>query len=216
MTRPLRSARITRPRRYYETVRPCAPHRYSAPHSYRCLGVSLTQPIHRPAHRGDRFPRSAPEPEPRSRHLHAGHHPGSKQVTPGLIPEQLPDPGFDVNKAVTTRHQWFASARLHGSHLTRSTARLFRNAHHPGSLPTQLAVVYGLPLQGDRGGPTPISDAAPLKRSLRLHRSPPSRSWHTEVTREHPAGLRPQERRPARPAATGRWPQPVAAQDPAH
>ena len=66
-TRPLRSTRITRLHRYYETVRPCAPHRYSAPRSFGCLGFSLGRPRGRPprpaAYRGDRFPRSIPEPE---------------------------------------------------------------------------------------------------------------------------------------------------------
>ena len=37
-TRPLRSS-PSRPHRYYKTVRPCAPHRYSAPRSSRCLGI---------------------------------------------------------------------------------------------------------------------------------------------------------------------------------
>jgi hypothetical protein len=39
-----------------------------------------------PSHRGDRFPRSTQEPEPRSRRLHAGRRLGSKQVPPRLIP----------------------------------------------------------------------------------------------------------------------------------
>ena len=38
-----------------------------------------------PWHRSDRFPRSTQEPESRSCHLHAGRHPGSKQVPLGLI-----------------------------------------------------------------------------------------------------------------------------------
>jgi hypothetical protein len=38
-----------------------------------------------PYHRDDRFPRSAQEPDSGSRHLHAGRHPGSKQVAPGLF-----------------------------------------------------------------------------------------------------------------------------------
>ena len=38
-----------------------------------------------PSHRSDRFPRSTQEPEPRSRRLNAGRHPGHKQALPGLI-----------------------------------------------------------------------------------------------------------------------------------
>jgi hypothetical protein len=37
-------------------------------------------------YRGDRFRRFAQEPEPSSRHLHAGHHLVSKQVSPRLLP----------------------------------------------------------------------------------------------------------------------------------
>ena len=100
MTRPLRSARMTRHHRYYEPVRPCAPHRYSAPHSSRCLKSSLSRPPDRNGplrgrqYRGDRFPRSTPEPELSSRRLHAGHHLGSKQVAPRLIPGQVIIPRF--------------------------------------------------------------------------------------------------------------------------
>src|SRR3954452_5942683 len=57
------SAGVTRLRRYYEPVRPCASHRYSAPQGsapWRSpLEVSLGG---LPWHRGDRFPRSAQEP----------------------------------------------------------------------------------------------------------------------------------------------------------
>jgi hypothetical protein len=39
-----------------------------------------------PLHRGDRFPRSTPEPESSSRHLNAGRRPDSKQVSSEIIP----------------------------------------------------------------------------------------------------------------------------------
>ena len=45
-----------------------------------------------PYHRSDRFPRSTQEPDSRSRHLHAGRRPGSKQVSPELIPEYQQPP----------------------------------------------------------------------------------------------------------------------------
>jgi hypothetical protein len=41
MTRPLGSTRITGLHSYHETVRPCAPHRYSAPRGSAARGVSL-------------------------------------------------------------------------------------------------------------------------------------------------------------------------------
>ena len=37
------------------------------------------------------------EPEPSSRHLHAGRHLGSQQAPPRLIPGLQSIPGFDVN-----------------------------------------------------------------------------------------------------------------------
>ena len=45
-----------------------------------------------PYHRSDRFPRSTQEPDSRSRHLYAGRRPGSKQDSPGLIPEYQQPP----------------------------------------------------------------------------------------------------------------------------
>ena len=55
----------------------------------------------------------------------------------------------------------FTFVRLHGSHLTQSSRAFCRNAHHQGSLPQQLAVVWSLLLQADSGGPTPIFNEAP-------------------------------------------------------
>ena len=79
-------------------VRPPAPHRYSAPHSFRCLELSLSPatPTRGRTYRGEAFPSSALEPEPSSRHLRAGHHQASKQAPARLIPGQQLDPGFDV------------------------------------------------------------------------------------------------------------------------
>ena len=56
-----------------------------------------TAPLARSPCRGDRFPRSMQEPRPRSRHLHAGHHPANQQAPARLIPELQSIPGFDVN-----------------------------------------------------------------------------------------------------------------------
>jgi hypothetical protein len=93
-TRPLRSTRITRLHRYYETLRPCAPHRYSTPHGFSRLRPSrppTTVGPHcatgRPRTRDDRFTRSAQEPKPSSRHLHAGHRLANQQAPARLIPE---------------------------------------------------------------------------------------------------------------------------------
>jgi hypothetical protein len=53
--------------------------------------------VSRPPRRGDRFPRSAQEPRPRSRHLHAGHHLANQQAPARLIPGLQSIPGFGVN-----------------------------------------------------------------------------------------------------------------------
>jgi hypothetical protein len=73
----------------YETARPRAPHRYSAPCRFRCWEHSLrpASPTPDRHHRGDRFPRFVPMPDPSSRHLYAGHHlankSGTRQAHPG-------------------------------------------------------------------------------------------------------------------------------------
>jgi hypothetical protein len=131
--RPLCSARITRLHRSYEAVRPCALHRYSTSDCFSSSRISLRRPggyaaSDRPGWLGghpeashlrqsDRFPSSTPEPKPRSRHLHAGHRLGSKQVAPRLFPRHRADLGFAVVDGFSTRHQWFTCVRLRGSRL---------------------------------------------------------------------------------------------------
>ena len=61
---------------YYGLLRPCASHRYAGPRG--------GHPLERlPWHRGDRFSRSAREPDPASRRLQAGCRSGR---SPGLRP----------------------------------------------------------------------------------------------------------------------------------
>ena len=107
----------------------------------------------RPPCRGDRFPRSMQEPEPSSRHLHAGRHLGSQQAPPRLIPGLQSIPGFDVT--FVFRHVISGSLSLAFlAHTCRAQRRDFsRDAHHHGSLPQQLTVVCGLRLHSGRGGP---------------------------------------------------------------
>src|SRR6266852_3334534 len=71
-----------------------------------------------------------------------------------------PNPGFDVVSGLTTRHQRFTRVRLLETHLTECSSAFSNNAHHQGSLPSQLVVVWNLLLQADSGGPSPISDKA--------------------------------------------------------
>src|SRR5215207_3652410 len=108
-----------------------------------------------PACRGDRFPCSTQEPEPRSRHLHAGHHLTSQQAPARLVPEQLLDPGFDVIQAVSTRHQWFASARLRDSHLTRSRRAVSATLTTPALDRRSLRWFAASPCRAATGAPPP-------------------------------------------------------------
>jgi hypothetical protein len=110
-------------------------------------------PVSRPPRRGDRFPRSAQEPRPRSRHLHAGHHLASQQAPARLIPGLQSIPGFDVS--LFLRHVISGSLALaFVIHTCRAQGRDFsHDAHHHGSLPQQLGAVCGLRLHGGRGGP---------------------------------------------------------------
>jgi hypothetical protein len=120
-----------------------------------------TAPLVRSPCRGDRFPRSMQEPEPSSRHLHAGRHLGSQQAPPRLIPGLQSIPGFDVN--FVFRHVISGSLSLAFLARTcRAQRRDFsRDAHHRGSLPQQLAVVCGLRLHGGHGGPPGQTHPAP-------------------------------------------------------
>lgn len=132
MTRPRRSTRITRLHSYHGAVRPCASHRYSAPHGFRRLRFSLPPTTAgqncatgRPWARDDRFTRSTPEPGPSSRRLHAGHRLASRQAPARLIPGICLAPGFDVSFPISTRHQRFTHVRLLGPYLTRSDGAPF-------------------------------------------------------------------------------------------
>ena len=134
----------------------------------------------RPRARDDRFTRSMQEPRPRSRHLHAGHHLAKGQAPARPIPEPESVPGFDATYNVSTRHQWFARARLRDPHLPRSMARLF-----PRRSPPQLltAAAHGglrpPPPRRPRRATRPTSPAPHLLHStassdLVFYNQPPS------------------------------------------
>ena len=192
MTRPLRSARITGHRRYYEAVRPCAPHRYSAPRRSCGLGSSLSRPGDRGSpvngrrYRSDRFTRSAPEPELSSRRLYAGHRLGSKQVSPKLIPGQRLHPGFDVVDTLSTRHQRFALARLLSSYLTRSRRAVSATLTTPALDRRSLRWFETSPCRAIPEG-RPPSLAQHRSSSSTFYIDPSLRSCHTVVRISHQA-----------------------------
>jgi len=169
MTRPRRSTRITRLHSYHGAVRPCAPHRYSAPHRICCLGFSRARPDRRPTlapladphRRGDRFPRSVQDPDLSSRHLHAGRRLGSQQAPPRLIPRYDLNLGFDVNQKLSTRHQWFTRVRLLRSHLTRSRRAVSATLTTPALDRRSLRWFAASPCRATTEGHTSISCTAP-------------------------------------------------------
>ena len=121
---PLRSARVTRLRRYYEPVRPCASHRYSAPRGASTWSSPFASRRQVPTFRtracAGLTPPSCRSPlEP------------SAGIRSSFVPGQQLEPGFDDVPTLSTRHQRFTRVRLPSAHLT-GCSRLFRNAHHPG------------------------------------------------------------------------------------
>ena len=93
--RPFDPAPLQNLHLYYERLRPCAPHRYSGSRKSYLLELL-------PSHRDDRFLRSSLKPRSKSRRLNAGCQLDSRQVSSNLIPEHVPDSGFDI--IFTFRH----------------------------------------------------------------------------------------------------------------
>ena len=126
MTRPLRSARITGPQRYYETVRPRAPRRYSAP----CGGGRLKISLSPPAQAGDSIGATGSHVPCKSPgQARAAYMPDAIWAVSRLPPDLSRSPGHapvsTPLRFITTRQQRFAFARLPDPHLTRSPPRLF-------------------------------------------------------------------------------------------
>ena len=62
-------------------------------------------------------------PESNSRHLYAGYHSSSNQVSlEFFIPNLGEQFGFDITCFLSTPHQWFTYVRLFDSHMTRYRA----------------------------------------------------------------------------------------------
>src|SRR5437588_2591774 len=112
MTASLRSSAITAPSSLLRTPPPLC--------SASVLWSLRRRPLgFLPSHRNDRFLCSLSKPVSRSRRLHAGRRLGSRQAPPNPCSrDRSPNPGFDVDEYVTTRHQRFTCVRLLEPHLT--------------------------------------------------------------------------------------------------
>src|SRR5208282_5097398 len=131
-----------------------------------------------PSHRGDRFPRSTRKPGSESRRLHAGCRLGRNQAIPQTRPRLTNSPWFRHRLALFDTS---SAVRLRSSLSTSPDGvrpRLFRNVHHHGSLPSQLAVVCSLPLTVGFEGPALISYAAPHLHCCWCFRGTPSSRCH--------------------------------------
>jgi hypothetical protein len=180
MTRPLRSARITRPQRYYETVRPRAPRRYSAPYGGGRLGISLS-PLARQAGdsigaTGSHVPCKSPG------QARAAYMPDAiwavSRLPPDLSRSPGPAPVSTPLRKLTTRQQRFAFARLPDLHLTRSSPRLFPQRSPRTALNRRSLRWFEASPCRATSEDLPPSPAQHRIRWL-LHRTLLQRSWHT-------------------------------------
>src|SRR3954463_4517666 len=108
---PLPSAGVTRPRRYYEPVRPCASHRYSAPQGSAPWRSPLASRRQVPTFRTRA-----------SRWSHAVFMPVAARpvgrLPPSFVAGQQLEPGFGDVPTLSTRQQRFTHVRLTSAHLT--------------------------------------------------------------------------------------------------
>ncbi len=151
----LPSAGVTRLRRYYEPVRPCASHRYSAPHGSTTWSSPFASRRQVPTFRtrASRWPHAVFMPATART---VGRHP------PSCIPGQQLEPGFGDVPTLSTRQQRFTRVRLTSAHLTGLIPPFAATLTTSAIGPTQLAVVWTLILQSEPEGPTLISCAARL------------------------------------------------------
>jgi len=104
---------------------------------------------------------SAQKPASDSRPLYAGRRLPSHQAPDRLVPEVDNASGFDdakgLNDASSKGSLSFVSRMFTCS---RCSLSFYSNAHHHGSLPQQLGVVWDPLLKADPEGPSPIFHAA--------------------------------------------------------
>jgi hypothetical protein len=131
--------------------------------------------------------RSAQRPGSESRHLYAGCHPGKLQNF-SICPGSTTRPGFDTVPTLSTRSWWFTAVRLSEPYLTRSCRAVSGHAHHPGSLPEQLPVVWSLPCRpAPRGRPSSLVQQGCIESTALLHRGLlAAPSWRTVIRESLP------------------------------
>ena len=172
MTRPLCSIGSPRLPSYYGSLRPCASHRYSHPRGSTTWISPFTSRRQVPTFRTRAWSGFTP---PLCR-----VPPRQAASSPWTRPGSTTRPGFDTIPTLSTRFRWFIRFVSRRPHLTRSCHAFCRDAHHPGSLPEQLTVVWSLPLPAGSEGPSLIPCAARLL--LGDHVGLPSApSWRTIV-----------------------------------
>ena len=151
----LPSAGVTRLRRYYEPVRPCASHRYSAPQGSAPWRSPLASRRQVPTFRTRA-----------SRWSHAVFMPVAARpvgrLPPSFVAGQQLEPGFGDVPTLSTRQQRFTHVRLTSAHLTGLLPPFAATLTTSAIGPRQLAVVWTLILQSEPEGPTLISCAARL------------------------------------------------------
>src|SRR3954466_13089553 len=170
----LPSAGITRLRRYYEPVRPCASHRYSAPQG--------SAPWRSPFASRRQVPTFRTRA---SRWSHAVFMPVAARPVGRLPPSfgagQQREPGFGDVPTLSTRQQRFTHVRLTSAHLTGLLPPFAATLTTSAIGPTQLAVVWTLILQSEPEGPTLISCAARLPGVARYISHLLAPSWRTVI-----------------------------------
>jgi hypothetical protein len=171
----LPSAGITRPRRYYEPVRPFASHWYSAPRRSATWRSPFASRRQVPTFRTRA-----------SLWSHAVFMPVAARpvgrLPPSFVPDQRLEPGFGDVPTLSTHQQRFTRVRLTSAHLTGLIPPFAATLTTPALGPTRLAVVWTLILQSEPEGPTLISCAARLPGAA-LHHTLLAPSWRTVVLR---------------------------------
>src|SRR3954471_24322319 len=179
----LPSAGLTRLQRYYEPVRPCASHRYSAPQgSAPWRSAPWRSPL-ASRRQGPTFRTRA------SRWSHAvfmlvAARPVGR-LPPSFVAGQQREPGFGDVPTLSTRQQRFTRVRLTSAHLTGLLPPFAATLTTSAIGPTQLAVVWTLILQSEPEGPTLISCAARLPGVARYISHLLAPSWRTIICVTH-------------------------------